>query len=56
MDGNARDNYVNNRGPADYEHLLQLTELEEGVTNAHILQLILNRLTTLHKRVQVEAT
>ena len=55
MDADDRERYVDNRGPAAYEHLLQLDEPEEGVTNAHVFQIILNRLLTLQKRVQIEA-
>jgi hypothetical protein len=56
MDADVKENFVNGRGPAAYEHLLQLEEPEEGVTNAHVFQIVLNRLVTSQKRVQIEAT
>ena len=44
--------YVNDRGVAHYESELQVSEPSEGVTNAHILILVVKKLVNLQKKVQ----
>ena len=49
-----RENFVGGRLPRDYEGEMEIVEKEEGIFNAHILMIIINKITTLQRRVQGE--
>src|SRR5450830_1492841 len=49
-----REHFVNGRAVKLFESELTLGETEEGVCNAHVFKIILNRITTLQRRVQTE--
>jgi hypothetical protein len=49
-----RDLFVKNRLPREYEMDLRVIEKGEGIFHAHILLVIINRLLTLQRRVQIE--
>jgi histidyl-tRNA synthetase len=49
-----RADYIQDRQIKEYEGELDIVGKEEGIVDAHVLMIIINRLTTLHRRVQVE--
>ena len=49
-----REVFVDNRNPRQYEQDLDILDREAGICNSHILMVIINRLTTLQRRVQTE--
>ncbi len=51
-----REEYTQDQQTRQYEGNLDITDQEEGICHAHVLMIIINRLTTLHRRVQAELT
>ncbi len=49
-----RENFVASRNSNCFESELTLAEPNEGITHAHIFNILLNRVTTLQRRVQCE--
>jgi hypothetical protein len=49
-----REHFVGGRLLRDYEGEMEIVEKEEGIFNAHILMIIINKITTLQRRVQGE--
>ena len=49
-----REEYINGRLPREYEAELDVTDKEEGIFNSHILMLVIKRITTLQRRIQMD--
>jgi hypothetical protein len=47
-----RDRYIDGRRPRDYEQDLDVMEGDSGITNAHVLMIIIQKLVSLQRRVQ----
>jgi serine/threonine-protein kinase RIO1 len=42
------------RGPGEIEKEIDVTDKEEGITNAHVLMVVLNRVEGVQRKVQLE--
>jgi hypothetical protein len=49
-----REHFVGGRLPRDYEGEMEIVEKEEGIFNAYLFLIIINKITTLQRRVQGE--
>ena len=51
-----RQDFIRDRTSKEYEDELRITDKEEGITNAHILLVVITELQGLQKRIQKEAS